>query len=118
MDWNTIIPNCLKTITSERTGQIIAQNVPTLDCIPGVFKLIIYLLMYFSGMAAVLFVMIAGFKYLTSGGDAKQVGAAQQSLTYAIIGLVILFSSFIVINVIALVTGTNCITMFGFNVCR
>jgi len=43
------------------------------------------------GIAAVIMIMVSGFKYVTSGGDSSKVQSAKNSLTYAIIGLVIAF---------------------------
>lgn len=39
------------------------------------------------GVAGVVFVMVAGFKYLASSGDASQVAGAQRALFYALVGL-------------------------------
>jgi hypothetical protein len=41
------------------------------------------------GVAAVIMIIISGFRYITSGGDAAKVGAAKSTLIYALIGLVI-----------------------------
>jgi len=58
----------------------------------GVDKLIatiVRLLSFFIGVVAVIMIMVAGFKYVTSGGDANKLGNAKQTLVYALIGLVI-----------------------------
>lgn len=41
------------------------------------------------GIAAVLAIILAGFKYITSGGDAGKVSNAKSTLVYALVGLVI-----------------------------
>ncbi|MFZ1249814.1 MAG: pilin [Candidatus Saccharimonadales bacterium] len=41
------------------------------------------------GVVAVVMIMTAGFKYITSSGDAAKVTSAKNTLLYAIIGLVI-----------------------------
>jgi hypothetical protein len=41
------------------------------------------------GIVAVVMIMVAGFKYITAGGDSGQIGSAKNTLIYAIIGLVI-----------------------------
>jgi hypothetical protein len=46
-----------------------------------------------------------GFLYLTSGGEADKVQQGKRTLTYAIIGLIILICSTLFVNVIALVLG-------------
>jgi len=41
------------------------------------------------GVVAVIMIIYGGFRYITSGGDSGRVGAAKNSLIYAIVGLVI-----------------------------
>ncbi|MEX2007506.1 MAG: hypothetical protein WD992_01920 [Candidatus Levyibacteriota bacterium] len=106
MEWNKIIPNC-----------VTQDSVATLSCIPAVFQLVLNFAFGFAGIAALFFVFFAGIKFLTSGGDAKQVEGARKTLTYAILGLVVVLLSFAVINVISQITGAECILNFGFDVC-
>lgn len=41
------------------------------------------------GIAAVIMVISAGLKYITSGGDAQKVANAKTTLIYALVGLVV-----------------------------
>lgn len=41
------------------------------------------------GIAAVIMIMVGGFKYITAGGDSGQIGSAKSTIIYAVIGLVI-----------------------------
>lgn len=41
------------------------------------------------GIVAVVMIMVAGFRYVTAGGDSGKLGAAKNTLVYAIVGLVI-----------------------------
>lgn len=41
------------------------------------------------GAAAIIVIIISGFKYITSGGDSGKVGNAKNTLVYAMIGLAI-----------------------------
>lgn len=41
------------------------------------------------GVAAVIMIIIGGFKYVTSGGDSNNVSSAKSTIMYAVIGLVI-----------------------------
>jgi hypothetical protein len=48
-----------------------------------------------------LFVLIlGGFNWITSEGDKQKVASARQRLAFAVIGLIIVFTSFLIINVI------------------
>lgn len=64
----------------------------------GVFKQITNVVLYIVGIIAVIMLIIGGIRYVTSGGDAKKVTDAKNTVLYAIIGLVISFLSFAIVN--------------------
>lgn len=41
------------------------------------------------GIIGVVMIMVSGFKYITSSGDASNISSAKQTLVYAIVGLII-----------------------------
>jgi hypothetical protein len=96
-------------------GDCVQNGVATLRCLPIVFKNVVSALLLFVGIVAAFLIIWAGIKFINSGGDAKQVGAARQIMTYAIIGVILVLSSFAIIYFIGFATKTNCITQFGFN---
>lgn len=51
-----------------------------------------------AGLLAVIFVIIGGIKYTLSGGDAAGLKSAKETITYAIIGLVVTFLAFGIVN--------------------
>jgi len=114
--WNEIISGCVQDIPT-KSGEV-AKGVATLSCIPAVFSLILHFIFSLAGIAALFFVLLAGFKFVTSGGDAKQVEEARKTLTYAIIGLIVILLSFAIINLISQITGATCILNFGFDICK
>lgn len=64
----------------------------------GVFKQITNVVLYIVGVIAVIMLIIGGIKYVVSGGDAKKVTDAKNTVLYAIIGLVIAFLAFAIVN--------------------
>jgi len=54
-----------------------------------IIKSIIGILSYVVGVAAVIMVIIGGFRYITSNGDSNQISSAKNTIIYALIGLVI-----------------------------
>jgi len=87
-------------------------------CIISIFPKVINAALQIIGAVVVIIIIMAGIKFLMSGGDNKQIEGAKNTLTYAIIGLVIVFGSYLIINLIAFVTGVHCIQFFGFNNCQ
>ena len=64
----------------------------------GIFKQITNTILYIVGIIAVIMLILGGIKYLTSGGDSKKVTDAKNTVLYAIIGLVVCFLSFAIVN--------------------
>ena len=76
---------CADTSGSENRFQEI------LATIINVFSLIV-------GVAAVIMIIFAGFKYITSGGNQESVKTAKQALIYALIGLIIVALAQIIVK--------------------
>jgi len=49
-----------------------------------------------TGAAAVLMLIIGGFRYITSAGNETQADAAKSTMTYAIMGLVFVLLAFVI----------------------
>ena len=56
------------------------------------------MILYIVGIIAVIMLIIGGIKYVVSGGDAKKVTDAKNTVLYAIIGLVVCFLAFAIVN--------------------
>jgi hypothetical protein len=52
-------------------------------------KTVVSILSLIVGVAAIIMIMVGGFKYITSGGDSNKVGNAKSTLIYALAGLAI-----------------------------
>ncbi|MBQ3440929.1 hypothetical protein IJG27_01290 [Candidatus Saccharibacteria bacterium] len=64
----------------------------------GVFRQVTNIVLYIVGVIAVIMLIIGGIKYVVSGGDAKKVVDAKNTVLYAIIGLIICFLAFAIVN--------------------
>ena len=63
----------------------------------SVVKTVLGILSAIIGIAGVIMIMVGGFKYITSGGDASKASGAKMTIIYAVIGLAIAaLSQFIV----------------------
>jgi len=98
-------------------GSCMDNGVATLQCIPIVLKNVVTAALIFSGTIALILVILSGIKFITSKGDQKQVDLAKRTLTYAILGLIIILLSFFIIQFVSFVTGVQCINAFGFDNC-
>jgi len=84
-------------------------TIQGLECLfANVFLVIIPLI----GLAAFVMFLVGAFRWLTSGGDTKHTGQAKQTMTFAVIGIVVALSAFIILNLIANFTGVEKIKEF------
>lgn len=90
------------------------NQVATFSCIPIMFLNIVSGLLIFAGLIALVMFLVGSFKFMNSAGDAKRVEGARNYFIYGTIGLAIVLSSFVIINIISIVTGVACIRQFGF----
>lgn len=57
--------------------------------VKSTIKQIVYILSWVIGVLAVIMIMVAGFRYITSGGESNAVSGAKRGLIYALIGLAV-----------------------------
>ncbi|HVV25551.1 MAG TPA: TrbC/VirB2 family protein [Candidatus Saccharimonadales bacterium] len=74
-------------IGCDANGGVNATNTP--NQVAQLAKTIINILSAIIGGAAIIMIIYAGFRYITSGGSTERIGGAKNTLIYAIIGLVI-----------------------------
>ncbi len=65
-----------------------------------VFHRLISALFYAGGIVAFVYLLIGGFKYLTSSGDEEAVESAKNTITYAILGLLIIVTSWLILDLL------------------
>lgn len=75
------------------------------NSINSIIASVINILSVVVGIAAVVMVIIAGFKYITSGGDSNGVSSAKNTLTYALVGLAVAASAQLLVH-LALTTAS------------
>jgi hypothetical protein len=59
----------------------------------GILAKVTKIVSYLSGAAAIILIIISGFMYVSSDGDAGRVQSARTTLVYAVIGIVIVLMS-------------------------
>jgi len=64
----------------------------------GVITLIVNVLLFIVGALSVVMIMVGGLRYVISGGNSSSVTAAKNTIMYAIIGLIVAFLGYAIIN--------------------
>jgi hypothetical protein len=66
--------------------------------LPSVFGSITNVLLFIIGAISVIVIIIGGIRYVTSGGDQANIKAAKDTILYAVIGLVVAFLAYAIVN--------------------
>ena len=86
---------------TEFSGTANATNVSLI----GAIRTVVNAFLAIVALVAVIVIILAGFRYVTSGGDEEAAATAKNQILYALIGLVIILLSAIIVNfVISLFT--------------
>jgi hypothetical protein len=94
----------------------LVDGVPTLKCAEYLFQ---NLLILSAGIILlILFIMfvVGGFNYLTSFGSPEKIKKAQGTLKWAVIGVAIYMSSFLILKTIDAVFLGGCNRIFRFEI--
>lgn len=77
------------------------QAVTSVWQLPRVLGNIVEILLWVIAVGAVIMVIIAGIRYITSEGDPNKIATAKSALTNAIIGVVLSASAYLIVGFIA-----------------
>lgn len=80
-----------------------------------VFTSVISVVVGLGFIVLLIMLILAGFKYLTSGGEPKAVTAAHQTVTWALLGILFMAIAWLVLLLIRAFTGID-VTKFNIKV--
>lgn len=91
------------TLLGEK-GIPIPENLTTLG---GIISALIPYLFVFAGLILFAYLVIGGFSFLTSGGEPKAMEQAKGKVTNAIIGFIIIFVAYWVVQIFEYMFGVQ-----------
>lgn len=91
------VPNPLRNITS----------------IQGVIRALIDVAFGAAGLVAVIYLIVGGFRYITSSGNAEAIEGAKATIVNAIVGLIVILIAFLLINYILISLNVNPLYRLG-----
>lgn len=86
------------TCKDNSTSEICKDRSSSSNSISKLIGTIVNTLLYFVGALSVIMIIVAGVMYTTSAGNAGQITKAKGALTYAIVGLVVAFLAYAIVN--------------------
>lgn len=75
----------------------IVPNPLTATDMSEVFAQVINALLLWAGAVALLFIIIGGFRFIVSMGNAEGVEKARNTVLYAVLGLILIFLAYLVV---------------------
>ena len=91
------VPNPLRNITS----------------IQGVIRALIDIAFGAAGLVAVIYLIVGGFRYVTSSGNAEAIEGAKATIVNAIVGLIVILVAFLLVNYILISLNVNPLYRLG-----
>ncbi|PIU02086.1 hypothetical protein COT66_02095 [Candidatus Shapirobacteria bacterium CG09_land_8_20_14_0_10_49_15] len=76
----------------------------------GLISALIRLALIIVALVAFAFLILGGVKWITSGGDKEATSGAQKTITAALIGLVIVFAAWAILQLVQTFFGINILT--------
>ena len=77
----------------------------TFDDLELMFAKVISSLLALAGIVLFVLIVVGGFKYILSGGNPDAAASARRTITYSIIGLVVIASAYLILVIIREITG-------------
>lgn len=103
----TKLVNAQNNISSNTTVNV-GWKIPSLADVVG---FVIKFLFFFAGLAALLYLLLGAFSWVTSSGDKENVKKAQDKIQAAVVGLVIIVVVLVILATLEQVVlkGTFCV---------
>lgn len=87
------------------TGIANVGGVATIKGFEGLFQNIVTSILSLAAFGLFIMLLIGGFRYLSSAGNPKQLESAKLTLTFAILGIVLVALTFLILRLIEDFTG-------------
>ena len=82
------------------TGLCVPQQPGQPQTVNDLILRIINIILMVAAVIAILFIVIGGFRYITSNGNEEQAGKGRSTLVNAIIGLIIIILAYTIVRVV------------------
>lgn len=63
-----------------------------------IIRIVINIILFLVGVAAVVMLIIGGFRYVTSQGDSGATASAKNTILYAVVGIIVATAAYAIVN--------------------
>lgn len=81
------------------------DKIVTLKWFESLFGNVVGVALGFGGIILFVLLLIGGLKYITAGGDPKGIEGAKKTITFAVLGIILLALAFLILQLIQNLTG-------------
>lgn len=87
-------------------------DVATIQGLQCVLANVLSIFLTVIGLAGFVMLIIGAFRYMLAGSNTKATESSRNTITFAVVGLVVALSAFIILNIVASFTGVTTILNF------
>ena len=86
-------------ITIKPASNLVSTPVNAIDAVNSLYTSILEILTLVAGSLAVLYLVYAGIKYITSAGAPDKIKSARATITHALIGIIVISLTYTIISI-------------------
>ena len=90
----------LLPLSAQAIQQVSIPGLATGSNLVGVVQGIVSVFLGLVALAAAIYIVLSGVKFITSGGDEGEAKKAKNGIIYAVIGLIVIGASILIVNLI------------------
>lgn len=84
----------MSTIPTIKPSGSIDTSKDLAGLLTPILETILRYIYFFTGVAALLYLIWAGYRYLSAGGDTKKSGEARVAIVHAVIGIAVIVAAY------------------------
>lgn len=108
-----VFPHQTLAQTQEWTGACVQnEDVATIQGITCMIGNVLGVILPLIGLAAFIMLVVGSVRWMLSGGSSQNVEKARNTMVFAVVGIVLALTSYIIINILADFTGIEEIRTF------
>lgn len=92
---------------SVRIDQTSVNPIAKFNSIGSILNLLLPTIMIVASLLFLAILLYGAFSYVTSSGEQDKVQKARKTITYSVLGLVLILFSYLIVSLVGVVTGTG-----------
>ena len=92
---------------SVRIDQTSVNPIAKFNSIGSILNLLLPTIMIVASLVFLAILLYGAFSYVTSSGEQDKVQKARKTITYSLLGLVLILFSYLIVSLVGVVTGTG-----------